>query len=251
MNQYFRNLLATQDLTTVEIKALQHLRKEIQTQLSTLPGSPRFYYAGSYGKQTMIQARYDLDIVIYWPHTTTYSLETIYKAVGNVLQRHWKFVKPKTVCWEISISDTFHIDVVPGRAVDSSYLNANLYHKDKKTSLKTSLKVHIDKVKKSERTSIIRLMKLWKERRQVPFRKSFLLELMTIEGCTGKSYDDFSGQIIGALEFIRTNIMNRNFNDPANSNNNLLEDLNYDARVNIKSAAEYAIAAKSWDELFK
>lgn len=250
MSRYFNDLLSSQDLTIAEIQGLQDLRTEIQAQLSVLSGNPRFYYAGSYSKGSMIRTRYDLDIVIYWPHTTISSLETIYSAVGNVLRRHWRSVNPKTVCWEIPFSNEFHIDVVPGRALDATFLNANLYRSDKKSSFKTSLKTHIDKVKKSGRLPVIRLMKLWRERRQVPFHKSFLLELMTIEGCAGKNFDDFPGQLMASFGYIRDNIENYSFKDPANSNNNLLEDLNHFERIKIKAAAENAIAAQSWNQLF-
>jgi Second Messenger Oligonucleotide or Dinucleotide Synthetase domain len=250
MHQYFNRLLINQNLTPSEINSLQALCQTIQTQISTLEGNPQFYYAGSFGKKTMIRARYDLDIVVYWPHTAPYTIEGIYDAVGGVLKKHWESVNSKTVCWELPFRDGFHIDIVPGRALDAKYYEANLYCTDTKTRLKTSLKAHIDTIANSGRIPIIRLMKLWKERRQVPFKKSFLLELMTIEGCKGKKVDDYPGQIFGALTYIRDNIINCNFKDPANSNNDLSEDLSLDARRRIKAAAESAITAESCDDIF-
>lgn len=247
MTQYFKNLLMDQNLTSAEVNGLQRYDEEIQAQLSVLEGSPRFYYAGSYGKKTMIRAHYDLDIVIYWPHTVTYSIKDIYDAVGEVLKNNWKSVNSKTVCWELPFQDGFHIDIVPGRALDANYFEANLYRTDTGTTLKTSLKDHIDTIQNSGRIPVIRLMKLWKEQCQIPFRKSFLLELMTIEGCKGRNYDDFPGQIIGALTYIRDNIINCNFKDPANSNNSLSDDVTQDARKKINAAAEKALRRNSWE----
>ena len=109
---------------------------------------------------------------------------------------------------------------------------------------------HIDTVRGSGRVDAIRLMKLWKERREVPFRKSFLLEVMTIEGCKGTRFHDHAGQVMAALGYIRDNIEANLALDPANTNNSLSDDLGVDARKRIKAAAAAAIAARSWGELF-
>lgn len=250
MSRYLIDLLSSQDLTSAEIQALQNLRNQIQGQLSTLSGYPRFYYAGSYGKKTMIKARYDLDIVVYWPHTTSYAIKEIYDAVGNVLKKYWTSVNSKTVCWELPFKNGFHIDVVPGRALDDKYYEANLYRTDTKTTLKTSLKKHIKTVETSERIPAIRLMKLWRERRRVPFQKSFLLELMTIEACKGIKTDDYHKQVMSSLKYIQDNIINCQLRDPANTNNFLADDLKMDCRRKIKAAASVALMAESWDQIF-
>src|SRR5262249_21320153 len=84
-DQYLRRLLDGQALSEAELKALRSLRERIEGQLARFEGSPRFYYAGSYGKDTIIRANYDLDIVMYWPITCTYSLAALFEAVGREL----------------------------------------------------------------------------------------------------------------------------------------------------------------------
>jgi hypothetical protein len=248
--QYLSSLLSQQDLTVLELNALRGLRDQIQQQLSVLNGGPRFYYAGSYGKKTIIRQRYDLDIVMYWPNTANYTLKDIYDAVGGVLRKKWEYVNSKTVSWELPFQDGFHIDVVPGRALDAQYREANLYRTDTGTTLKTSLKTHIETVRNSGRRDAIRLMKLWRERRQVPFKKSFLLEMMTIEGCRGVRLDDLEAQVQSALIYIRDNILTCSFKDPANSNNSLSDDLNATQRAAIRAAAAAAVQATSWGPVF-
>src|ERR1700730_11291989 len=250
-NQYLSSVLTGQNLTNAELEGLRSLRATIEQQLSVLQGSPRFYYGGSFCKRTMIKARYDLDLVMYWPHTATYSIQDIYNAVGQTLRKHWKFVNSKTVAWELPFDGGFHIDVVPGRALDAQYYEANLHRTDKGTTLKTSLKKHIDTVRNSGRSDAIRLMKLWRTRKNVPFKKSFLLEVMTIEGCKGKPVTDLGGQVLGALTYIRDNIESCSVGDPANSNNSLSDDLDSNARLAIRQAADAAIAATSWSQLFQ
>jgi hypothetical protein len=249
MSEYFTRLLTEQNLLPVEMQALRRLRETIESQLSLLNGSPRFYYAGSYGKNTMIRQRYDLDLVIYWPHTCTYTIRDIYDAVGIALRKHWR-VNSKTVCWELPFEGGFHIDVVPGRALDANYFEANLHRTDTGTTLKTSLKTHINTVRASGRLDVIRLMKLWKERRGVPFKKSFLLEVMTIDGCRGTSTADYGAQLTAALRHVRDTIETCNVKDPANTNNALSDDLDRSARLAIKAAAQAALSASYWSEVF-
>lgn len=249
-SEYLASLLTHQNLADQELNALRSLRDTIQGQLSILEGSPRFYYAGSYGKQTMIRQRYDLDIAMYWPNTVSYTIKGIYDAVGGVLKRNWKFVNSKTVSWEVPFEGGFHIDVVPGRAIDGTFREVNLYRTDTSTTLKTSLKTHIDFVRNSGRRDAIRLMKLWRERKQVPFKKSFLLEVMTIAGCSGIRFDDLGAQVQAALVDIRDCIINCNITDPANGNNSLSDDLNAAQRLQIWQAANAAANATTWDVVF-
>ena len=187
---------------------------------------------------------------MYWPNTANYTIKGIYDAVGGVLKKHWTYVNSKTVSWELPFQGGFHIDIVPGRALDPQYREANLYRTDTGTTLKTSVKTHIDTVRNSGRRDAIRLMKLWRERRQVPFKKSFLLEMMTIEGCRGVRVDDLGAQVQSALIYIRDNILTCNFTDPANSNNSLSDDLNTTQRAAIKAAAAAAAQASSWGPVF-
>jgi hypothetical protein len=249
MNGAFCTILTEQNLTNAALDGLRSLRETIEGQLSVLDGSPRFYYGGSFGKRTMIKARYDLDLVMYWPHTATYSIKGIYDAVGEILKKHWTVVKTKTVAWELAFDGGFHIDVVPGRALDAQYYEANLYRTDTGTTLKTSLKEHIDTVRSSGRADAVRLMKLWAVRKNVPFRKSFLLELMTIDGCKGKQSDDLDGQMIAALVYVRDNIKTCHMSDPANSNNSLSDDLDASARATIYQRADEAVKAAYWSHV--
>src|SRR5712691_1202591 len=85
---YLQSLLTAQTLSDADLAPLRQLRQRVEGRLSALPGkTPRFYYGGSYGKNTMIRERYDLDIVIYWPQTTSYTIKDIYDMVGRELKK--------------------------------------------------------------------------------------------------------------------------------------------------------------------
>jgi tRNA nucleotidyltransferase (CCA-adding enzyme) len=75
-HEYLVGVLNSQNMLVKDLNTLRNLRKEIEGVLREEYGSyPRFYYGGSYGKKTMIQASFDLDIVIYFPPTETSSLK--------------------------------------------------------------------------------------------------------------------------------------------------------------------------------
>jgi hypothetical protein len=84
----------------------------------------------------------------------------------------------------------------------------------------------------------------------VSFKKSFPLELMTIEGCKGKLTSDLEGQVLGTLRYIHDNIRTCSVKDPANSNNSLSDDLDAGSRLSIQQAADAAIKAQYWSQVF-
>lgn len=144
----------------------------------------------------------------------------------------------------------FHVDVVPGRALDSSFNYANLYRTDTRTSLQTSIKVHIDTVTNSGRRDVIRLMKLWRKRKSVPFMKSLALELATIEGCKGCRTNDLGDQVWSALQYLRDGFPNARIVDPANSNNIISDDIAQEDKLAIQRIATITLQAKTWQEVF-
>lgn len=247
--QYLRHLLSGQALTNGETDALRTLRDQIQGQLSNFQGSPRFYYGGSYGKDTIIRASYDLDLVMYWTHDCGFGLADIFNAVGTELRKHWKYVEQKNVAWTLPFEGGFHVDVVPGRAIDSSFKYANLYRSTAGSSLQTSIKVHIDAVRKSGRRELIRLLKLWKVRKGVPV-KSFVLEILGVEGAKGTSATELEPQVAAALIHIRDRIQTAKIVDPANSNNNLGDTMTAQEKLASRNAAAAALAARTWNDVF-
>lgn len=248
--EYLRGLLGAQNLTVGEIATLRSLRDTIQGQLSVLRGNPRFYYGGSYGKDTIIRASYDLDLVVYWPDDCGYALRAIFDAVGEQLGKHWNHVDPKNVAWTLPFDGGFHVDVVPGRALDAAFKYAKLYLSKSDSSLQTSIKVHIDFVRKSQRRDLVRLLKLWKTRRNVPV-KSFVLEILGIEGASGISVTHLECQLVAALKHIRDRIEGSTIVDPANSNNNLGDTMTAQEKQITRIFADAALRATTWEEVFR
>ena len=247
---YLRSLLRQQELTPAIAQELHELRDLIQSQITVLNGAPRFYYAGSYAKGTLVREDFDLDIVAYWPATAGYNLGDIFQAVGEQLRRSWNIVNAKTVSWEVPFNDGFHIDVVPGRAIDATYYYANLYRRDTRTWMQTSIKKHIDSVRGSGRQEVIRLVKLWRTRNQLRL-KSFVLEQLVIRGASGTRFDNLESQLVAALTFLAESAETARVVDPANSNNVLSDDISAGDLRAVALAAQWALNARSWQGVFE
>ncbi len=249
-DDYLREILDGQELTENQKSNLRGLRDKIEGQLrSGIKGTPKAYYGGSYAKNTMIKASYDLDIVLYWPSDSPYSLRSLYSAAEGVLNRNWRTVKKKKVGLELPFEGDFHIDVIPGKFSSKDENYVYLYNSKTEGKFQTSIYVQVDYIKKSNRQDIIRLMKLWKKRKNVPI-KTFILEICVIEGCKGIDRSKLESQLMATFKYIRDNIQTTRMLDPANSNNIISNDLSKETKNRIRNLVVQAIDAKSWNQVF-
>jgi len=244
-HEYLQNILSGQDLGDTELNQLRSLREQIEGALRAAYGStPRFYYAGSYGKKTMIKEAYDLDIVLYFPSTVNSTVKEIYNSVVQTLVKNKYSVQPKTVAIRLPYQGGFHIDVVPGRAQDATYYYATLYKNGENTTMQTSIKKHIDTVKPVK--DIVRLFKLWRLRQNIPW-ETFALEQTIVRALTGLNKDDLAKSTMNVFTFIRDNIERVSIIDPANSNNEIA--IPYNTRLLLKEKATNATQAQNWEQI--
>ena len=238
-------VLRTQQLTESDRQVIRATRDQIEGALrARLAGGPRFYYAGSYAKGTMLREAFDLDIVVYWPSTAQYTLKSIFTATHTALAQAQYKVQPKTVALRLAYQSGFHVDVVPGRAQDASFRYATLFKNvSPDSTLQTSLKVHIDAVKKTGLADIVRILKVWRLRHGVPLT-TFAIEILAARALSGKRCDDYAMAAWAVLTFIRDNIISVKLTDPANTNNAVEIGALY--RVVIHQHATTAVASKTW-----
>jgi len=85
----------------------------------------------------MIRESFDLDIVTYFPPQDQFTVQAFYEAVEKRLKENKYTVERHNVALRLPYEGGFHIDVVPGRAIDNTYKYANLYSSERKTTKKT------------------------------------------------------------------------------------------------------------------
>lgn len=244
-HEYMVGILNKQKMLDKDVDTLRRLRGQIENYLrNSFGSSPRFYYGGSYGKNTMIRESFDLDIVIYFPSTNTLTVKDLYESVYRVLRRGDYIANKKNVAIQLPYDGGFHIDVVPGKARDNTYRYATLYKNKTGTWIQTSLKIHIDSVK--DVRDIVKLMKVWRIRHSVPL-DTFPLEQLVVRALHNRRKDDYATCVSAVLIFMRDQIMNIRLTDPANSNNVL--EISRDDRGRIRNVAQQGISAQYWSQV--
>lgn len=264
-DEYLQKVLESQTFENDDPE-LKTLRERIETVKKVLKGAfeesnPSLRQAGSLAKGTMIIESYDGDLTCYFPHEDTEpgdSLKKIYESVGGALQTDYQVQwKPSAIRLSGKSGEyfgkDFHIDVVPGRFVDDSKTDVNLYRSSgEKSYLKTNLQVHIDHVKKSGVRTAIRLAKLWNTRNGVQ-AKTFVLELLVIKLLEDKVGENLSKQLTHVFTEFCDNAENLTVEDPANPSGNDLKPLIDECRRSLSSVAQRTlslIASSGWTAVF-
>lgn len=247
-HEYLRRVLSSQDLTASQMDGLQSLRDALHRHLaSDLSAGVRIYYGGSYAKGTMIRESYDLDLVVYFPPEPRTPLVNIFGTVHRSLKACGCDVHPQTVALRIPVTSTLHVDVVPGRAQDSSFRYATLHRNtNPATTLQTSLKVHIEAVRGTDLAPIVRLLKIWRLRHGVPL-KTFALEILAARALAGKRRNDYASAVVEVLRVIAMQMDHVRLVDPANANN-ILEITAEDRRA-AAAAASAALSDPAWNHV--
>jgi hypothetical protein len=246
-HEYLQGVLAKQAMRPADLETLRRLRAEIETCLRRVHGAaPRFYYGGSYGKNTLIRESFDLDIVMYFPSTETRSSKSLYYSVFKSLQDAKYVVRAQNVALRLPYDGGFHIDVVPGTAQDATFYYATLYKSEEDGTRQTSIKKHIDSVRQSDVRELIRLMKLWRYRNSFDW-SSFALEQTTIRALAGTRSADLSVQMTKVREFIKDNILTVKLVDPANTNNEI--EMPFGLRLQLKNAATQSLGFQNWQQV--
>jgi hypothetical protein len=265
-HQYLVGILAEQsmnknDIFDQDITALRDLRDLIEGELRSYYGnSPRFYYGGSYGKDTMIRAQYDLDIVMYFPQWERSTLQEIYNGAYYILSNAGYRVEAKTVSLRLHGRGSFHVDVVPGRARDDQYYYATLYKNGASSIIKSSIKLHIDSVRQSGSREMIKLAKLWRIRWGIPV-ETFPLEQIVMRamkglpgfvrsgrlGRTRKLQGDYGDYFLYLLQYFTKHIKRLRVVDPANRSNVI--DIPSSVRVQIFQTAAANLDAQTWGDI--
>ena len=247
-HEYLDQLQQQRSVGDTTRRVMQNTRDEIETALRRVIGNgPRIYYAGSYGKDTMLDVYHDLDIVVYYlPSTTT--LKSIYWEIFGALTGSGYIARQKDVAIRLPYQGGFMVDVVPGRALDDTYRYANLYRSEVDSRLQTSIKVHIETVQQSGLRGTMRLVKLWNHRHNLGLR-SFFVELLVDKVLHGKSINGYDNKLTTVFRFTADNIETVRIVDPANSANVISDLIPANTKRRVAAQARAALAARYWSEV--
>ncbi len=261
-DQYLKTVLSRQRLTNKELNELRAHRADVQTALEDhfSESSPDIRYAGSYTKKTMIRDAYDLDVACYFGHDDTsagQTLSEIYDACAEALTEDYHVQRKRSALRVMEkgalVSRTdFRIDVVPGRYTNEKRGDAFLHQEGGgKARLKTNLQVHVEHIRDSGIRDAIRLLKLWRYRRDIGI-KTFVLELLAVDLLKYRKATRLSAQLEHVFTVFRDNPDGLHVEDPANSNNDL-KPLVDEARSDLAAWASLTLESidnHDWESVF-
>ncbi|MHA1147690.1 MAG: hypothetical protein ACTSR8_05550 [Promethearchaeota archaeon] len=250
-NEFFLKLLQTQNLLPKQQTNLDTIYKRIEDHLKkTITENLQFYLGGSTKRKTALKDCFDLTIVIYTTTTQDRDIQNFNQEIGKALKKKWRGIKPKTIGYEIPYKSNFHINILPGIITNPNNNFAQFYNSATDEILKTSIELQDKFILENDRGNPIRLLKIWKLRREVPIN-SFFLELMVIKICKGINRDELENQITRVFKYLNENIASANPKDPANEDNVLRRLLTVSDRAKVIEATQQVLEAKTWNKVFK
>ena len=236
-----------------KVDAFASKAEEVRQKLCNHYGACAYniFRSGSFAKNTAINIKFDIDLVVPFKRDAFITLEEMYNDVYNFLLSEYKD-GTQIRRQKVSLGLTFPVDengyivkldVVPGRELNiGDYLQTkdlNLYFNEdhwgfkKGSRQKTNIQAQIDHISgRVLERKLIRLLKIWKNSNNQDY-KSFMLELFTI-----KAIENYSGEnklwdsLRYVMVYIADNVEDEKFQliDPGNSNNNVLSSMTAEKR---------------------
>lgn len=211
----------------------KEIRKGYRTPIQDVLGSlydvgVNFIYGGSLAKNTANTNSCDIDLLCYVASNSKMTLKDIYKTTEKALHDKGYFINPKNSAIEVTgkLGENqwdYTVDVVPGRYINNNSKDVNLWNNRQNNFMKTNPEVQINKVRESGSKDIIRIIKLFREFNSFKF-KSFFLEIFIID-VVEKLYvegDDITDRLMHFCNSFEK-IGRIKIDDPANSNNNIMD----------------------------
>lgn len=198
----------------------------------------RILHSGSYKKNTAVNIKFDMDLVVPFKKDEADTLEKIFNDLYKYFNEDYRkkdstlleVKKQKIAIGLVFLVDghMLDLDIVPGREVNdyeddgdlNVYVNDTMGMIAKSTYIKTNIQKQIDNIRNNSiARESIKFLKVWKRRNNGQI-KSMVIELICV-----KAMENYSGandrwsKLKHVLEYIRDNIKTITLVDPGNSNN--------------------------------
>ena len=255
-HEYLQSILDDEkiDHTIEETKKTRNEVKEFLINHYKKDKTISHIYAGSIAKGTAVKSKYDIDIGILFNNKDFETLKAMFDDVKKVLEDEYGKANTRDQNVSIRVETNGHeIDVVPCKRINNDKTEVNLYlNRKENNSLKSNIHLHVDEIKKFEELKTIKLLKIWKIRKDIKF-KSFGLELIIKKAFKDKNLTGLDNKFKYMMQYIIDEIDNLVLKDPANSNNDIAETIKQSHKENIKKHAKRALKCienDNWEKVF-
>lgn len=249
-DQYLQSLLASITAPTgvsgPGSTVLSGLRPRIQQWATTYLNELQL--SGSYMKGTAIIGATDVDLFISLKSNTNQTLREIYDSLGSYMQTSGYSVRHQNVSIGVTYG-SWSVDLTPGRQQQPFSSNHSIWVSRRRTWQLTNVERHIQNIGASAHTDVIRLMKRWRQVHSLEF-PSFAVELAVLRSLEQTSgYAGLASRFLLALDFLRDRIATAQLIDPANSNNNVADELTAAEKTSIATQARQSRNETYWGQV--
>jgi tRNA nucleotidyltransferase (CCA-adding enzyme) len=203
--------------------------------------------SGSYAKETAVLGDTDVDLFVSLRSSAPGTLANLYNSLGQFMQRNGYEVRWQNVSIGVSYLG-LKVDLVPGRQQSAWTSNHSIYVSKRSTWTLTNIDAHVRNVTESGRQAEICLLKRWRDIHQLA-SPSFCLELSALLALRGRRVNDLAPNVIVCLEFLRDQFTTGMLMDPANTNNNVADDMTTSEKRAVAAAARRSLEERSWGQI--
>ncbi|MCH7499027.1 MAG: nucleotidyltransferase [Nitrospinae bacterium] len=248
-NEYLRKILWRESVDTGLFSPVRAVQNHLDPSIKKWAGNylVSINPSGSFAKGTAVSSGTDIDFFVSLSSTTTEKLKEIYDSLYLRLLRDGFSPTKQNVSIKVKIG-TYDVDVVPAKRQDQFSEDHSLYRHRANTWIKTNVTTHISTVRNSARLDEIKIIKIWRNQKQLDF-PSFYLELLTIEACRRLRIGDLANNVMRTLAYIRDNVETAIFTDPANTTNRVSDDLSLAGKRTLRAAVDGAISSWAWRKI--
>ena len=247
-DEYLQNILSREAVDTSATSPVRGVQTALQPLLNEWAGSQlrTVHPSGSFAKGTANHSGTDIDLFVSLKSDTSATLKHIYTTLFNKMKEKGYTPKQQNVSINVRVGG-YDVDLVPAKHQGGNSEDHSLYRRRADTWTQTNVAKHIATVQNAGRISESRVLKLWRNQKQLDF-PSFYLELTVIDALSG-ARGTLSDNVWKAFEYLRDRFPNARVVDPANTNNIISDDLSAADKAKISAAAGQSRKATDWNQI--
>jgi hypothetical protein len=246
---YVRSILSKYDLPSGEGSPAELAAAELMVPTTEWAG--RFLqgisFCGSYANGTRVKGATDVDILVSLGPRTPLDIDKLYDRFFDFLKR--KSFKPNRQNVSIGLSHHgLEIHLIPAKQEPGSSNDHRIFETAHQRVTRTNFDTHLKAVKESELIDEIRLVKIWRNLRNLRL-PSFCLELAVMDALHRSPRHQPAANMGTVLRYFAETLPNAPIRDPANFENRVSDDLLKHEKVAISEAAFESLKQANWGKV--
>ena len=246
---YVRSILSKYDLPAGEGSPAELAAGELAMPITEWAGRylQSITYCGSYAKGTRVKGATDIDILISLGPKTPLDADKLYDRFFDFLKR--KDFKPRRQ--NVSIGLQHHgleIHLIPTRQESGGSNDQRIFETEHQRVTRTNFDTHLRVVKESGFVDEIRLVKIWRNLRNLRL-PSFCLDLAVLDALRRSPHQQPAANMETVLRYFKDTLPNAPIRDPANFENRVSDDLLKHEKIAISGAADDSLKQGNWGKV--